>query len=66
MSGDKLPLGEPDLAWSFNKDGEAKPELVSKLEKDIGYRVEDKRKERADLKTLERPQMGEGALNKSK
>ncbi len=27
-AGDKLPFGEPMLAWSFNRDGEAAPGLV--------------------------------------
>ena len=28
--GQKLPLGEPVLAWSFNRDGEAKAGLVER------------------------------------
>ena len=31
----KLPLGEPMLTWSFNRDGEAKAGLVEKRDKDL-------------------------------
>lgn len=31
--GDEIPMGDPMLAWSFNRDGEAKPGVVEKREK---------------------------------
>ena len=31
--GDELPLGDPMLGWSFNRDGEAIPGLVEKRDK---------------------------------
>src|SRR5690606_11483694 len=34
--GDKLPLGEPILAWSFNRDGEAKRGLVEDRDTGLG------------------------------
>lgn len=56
--GDMLPLGEPMLAWSFNRDGEAKPGLVKKRDKEMKIDSAQKRKERADLRQLARPQSG--------
>lgn len=59
---DKMPLGEPKLAWSFNYDGEALPGLVEATEKKFDYKASDKRKKRADLAPLGRPQAGVDAL----
>lgn len=56
--GDKLPLGEPMLAWSFNRDGEAVPGLVEKRDKNMKINSVEKRKQRADLKQLAKPQSG--------
>lgn len=60
--GDALPLGPAHLAWSFNADGEAKPGLVedmaSRLKQDVG----EKRRSRAELAPLARPQEGVDAL----
>jgi hypothetical protein len=58
MAGDKLPLGPPMLAWSFNRDGEILAPLLEKRDRAIGVRTDDKRKQRADLQALARPQMG--------
>jgi hypothetical protein len=55
---DMLPLGEPMLAWSFNQDGEAKPGLVEKRDKEMKIDSAEKRKERADLRQFARPQSG--------
>ena len=55
---DKLPLGEPALAWSFNRDGEAMPSLVEKRDKTMGLNTAQTRKDRADLKQLAKPQSG--------
>jgi hypothetical protein len=55
---DKLPLGDPMLAWSFNRDGEAMPALIEKRDKKLGMNTAEKRKERADLQNLAHPQSG--------
>jgi hypothetical protein len=56
--GDMLPLGEPMLAWSFNRDGEAVPGLVEKRDKEMKIDSAQKRKERADLVRHAKPQGG--------
>lgn len=55
---DKLPFGEPMLAWSFNRDGEAKPAMVEQRDQRLGLRSADKRSDRAELLPLARPQSG--------
>jgi len=60
--GDALPLGPPMLAWSFNRDGEAKPELASERDKKLGVNTEEIRRSRADLQPLAKPQSGVDAL----
>ncbi len=59
---DRLPLGEPQLAWSFNRDGEALPGLIERMEKRVDVDVSKKRSSRQDLKSRANPQEGEGAL----
>jgi hypothetical protein len=61
-TGDKLPLGEPMLEWSFNRDGEEFPGLIEQRDQRLGIRTPDKRRTRADLKPLAKPQMGVDAL----
>lgn len=56
--GDKLPLGMPMLAWSFNRDGEARPELVEERDKKMSIDSQEKRKKRHDLLKLAKPQSG--------
>jgi hypothetical protein len=58
MPADKLPMGPALLAWSFNRDGEAKPGLVEKRDKQMGINSADKRKQRAPLQKVARPQSG--------
>jgi hypothetical protein len=58
QAGDKLPLGPPMLAWSFNRDGEAKPGLVEQRDKKMGISSAEKRRQRADLQSLAKPQSG--------
>lgn len=58
QAGDKLPLGPPMLAWSFNREGEAAPGLVAQRDKKMGIDTADKRRQRADLQQLARPQAG--------
>ncbi len=58
QAGDKLPLGPPMLAWSFNRDGEAKPGLVEQRDKKMSIDSAAKRRQRADLQPLAKPQSG--------
>jgi hypothetical protein len=60
--GDRLPLGEPMLAWSYNADGEIPPAMPADLEKRMGFSLKEKRGQRADLARLARPQEGVDAL----
>jgi hypothetical protein len=55
---DKLPLGPAMLAWSFNRDGEALPGMVSRRDKAMGVSTAEKRKQRGELQKLARPQSG--------
>jgi hypothetical protein len=55
---DKLPFGQPMLAWSFNRDGEAMPGLVEKRDEKMGFDSAQTRKDRADLQPMAKPQSG--------
>jgi hypothetical protein len=59
---DALPLGDPQLAWSFNRDGEAKPDLVRTRDRELGVDSEEKRRSRQDLVARAKPQCGVDAL----
>jgi len=61
-AGDNLPLGEPRLAWSLNRDGEAKPGLVERRDLQMKLNSSEKRRNRADLVPLAKPQVGVDAL----
>jgi Protein of unknown function (DUF1264) len=61
-AGDMLPLGEPALAWSFNRFGEAAPGLVESRDERMGIDPEERRRQRQDLIELARPQEGIDAL----
>ncbi|HET9864558.1 MAG TPA: OBAP family protein [Steroidobacteraceae bacterium] len=52
---DRLPVGDPELAWSFTRDGEALPGLVQRMEQRVGVDVGKKRKERRDLTAEVKP-----------
>ena len=58
QAGDALPLGPAMLAWSFNRDGEAKPGLVEERDRKLGVDTAQTRRQRADLQSLARPQSG--------
>ena len=58
QAGDKLPLGDPMLAWSFSRDGEILPGLVEKRDKTMGVDTGRIRRDRAELQPLARPQSG--------
>lgn len=57
-----LPLGEPKLAWSFNRFGEPKPDLVERRDQRMNMSTEERRQSREDLIPLARPQSGVDAL----
>jgi hypothetical protein len=58
QGGDKLPLGPAMLAWSFNRDGELQPELLQRRDDSMHIDSTAKRKKRADLRPLAKPQSG--------
>jgi hypothetical protein len=58
QEADKLPLGEPMLAWSFNRDGEAMPSLIEKRDSKLDVSTAKTRKNRADLQSAAKPQSG--------
>jgi len=60
--GDTIPLGEAMLAWSFNRDGEAAPGLVSRRDETLGVDTAAIRRSRQTLAPLARPQEGVDAL----
>lgn len=51
------------LAWSFNRDGEAKPNPVEDRDKKLGIDSQEKRRERQELVKLAKPQFGVDALD---
>lgn len=61
-TGDKMPLGEPSLEWSFNHDGEALPGLVEQRDRQLNIITADQRHKRAELSVLAKPQRGGDAL----
>lgn len=62
VPGDALPLGEPRLAWSFNRDGEIVPGLLLQRDQRLRLQSTERRRERADLQQIARPQEGVDAL----
>lgn len=62
QSADALPLGEPRLAWSFNRDDEAVPGLVEQRDQRLSIDSSAKRRSRSELIPLARPQSGVDAL----
>jgi len=54
--GDKLPMGDPMLAWSFTRDGEIKPELLQDRDRRMSIDTAAKRRERQDLAAGAHPQ----------
>jgi len=52
---DQLPMGDPQLAWSFNQDGEALPGLIERRERRGGVDVKKKRKDPLDLTSDAKP-----------
>jgi hypothetical protein len=58
QAGAKLPLGDPMLAWSFNRDGEILPGMLEQRDKTMGIDTARTRRDRADLQPLAKPQSG--------
>jgi hypothetical protein len=58
MAGDKLPVGEPMLAWSFNRDGELAPGMIEARDQQMKVNTAEKRKQRSDLRAVAKPQSG--------
>lgn len=58
MPNDTLPLGDPALMWSFNRDGEAKPGLVEQRDKRLKVDTAKVRAGRSELTPLAKPQGG--------
>jgi hypothetical protein len=59
---DALPLGEPQLAWSFNADGEMNPQLLANREQRLGTDAGERRERRHGFVKEARPQRGVDAL----
>lgn len=60
--GESLPVGPAMLAWSFNRDGEAKPGLVEARDEAMDISTMERRRERQILRDLAEPQEGVDAL----
>jgi hypothetical protein len=60
--GHKLPFGDAMLAWSFNREGEAKDDVLQKFRSRYP-KMDEKRNKRQELKSMARPQEGVDALN---
>lgn len=56
--GHSLPLGDPMLMWSFNRDGEMDDSLKASGEQDLGLKFDQKRQARTHLTELAKPQSG--------
>src|SRR4051812_26399108 len=56
--GDRLPLGDPKLMWSFNRDGEADEALRQDFQRAMGHDETDKRGYRQRLVDRAHPQRG--------
>ncbi|MFA0923607.1 OBAP family protein [Xanthomonas fragariae] len=61
--GDALPLGEPMLAWSFNRDGELQQPLIAQRDQAMSISTAERRTNRQDLTPLAKPQHGVDALH---
>jgi len=63
-----LPIGEPKLAWSYNRDGEAPKAMVEARDRRMKLDTLEKRRDRADLEQKAKRQEGvdelEGKLSK--
>jgi len=62
MPGHPLPMGEPALMWSFNRDGEADPALAVNYKAEMEIDPNEKRAQRQDMLELAEPQWGVEAM----
>jgi hypothetical protein len=62
QQADALPFGPPHLQWSFNRDGEANPEMVQARDSRMKLDSMEAREQRQDLVQLARPQGGVDAM----
>ena len=62
MDGDALPFGDPHLAWSFNRDGEIREELLRERDRKLDPDVAALRESRRDLVSRAKPQCGVDAI----
>jgi hypothetical protein len=60
--GHDLPLGDPALMWSFNREGECDPGLKHNRNEAMGIDVEAKRANRRQFVELAHPQCGVDAM----
>jgi hypothetical protein len=60
--GHDLPLGDPKLMWSFNRDGECDPALERSRDEAMGVDTAARRRQRQDLTDLAHPQHGVDAM----
>lgn len=61
-AGDAMPLGPAQLAWSFNRDGEADPALIAARDERMHIDTAELRASRQELREHARPQHGVDAL----
>lgn len=61
-TGDRMPVGNAMLEWSFNRDGEAAPGIFDGRDRRMGTNTAEARAERKDLVSLARPQSRVNAL----
>jgi hypothetical protein len=62
QQADALPFGPPHLQWSFNRDGEANPEMVQARDSRMNLNSTEARQQRQDLVDQARPQGGVDAM----
>src|SRR3954453_20239469 len=60
--GDRLPLGDPKLMWSFNRDGEAEESLKRDFQQGLGFEEGDRRGKGAAPGGDAHPQRGVDAM----
>lgn len=56
--GDKLPLGEPMLMWSFNRKGELQEKFIKDRDSRFNFNTSEIAARRQDLKPIAKPQEG--------
>lgn len=59
----RLPVGTPQLAWSYNRDGQVPAELVQSRDRRMGIDTAERRASRADLASGAKPQQGVDLMN---